>query len=84
MLACKYVDENGSAVMLATKRSAGVTPEVNLTIPLCIGDEACKQGGSALALKSGVDITGCLKHGYQWPHKRTGVLQIVSLNIRSM
>ena len=30
MLVCKYVDENGSAAMLATKRSAGVTPEVNL------------------------------------------------------
>ena len=27
---CKYVDENGSAVMLAAKRSAGVTPKVNL------------------------------------------------------
>ena len=26
----KYVDRNGSAAMLATKRSAGVTPEVNL------------------------------------------------------
>ena len=25
-----YVEENGSAAMLATKRSAGVTPEVNL------------------------------------------------------
>ena len=44
MLARKYVDENGSAAMLATKRSAGVTPEVNLRILLCIGDEACKQG----------------------------------------
>ena len=30
MPACRYVEENGSAAMLATKRSAGVTPEVNL------------------------------------------------------
>ena len=26
----RYVEENGSAAMLAAKRSAGVTPEVNL------------------------------------------------------
>ena len=30
MPARRYVEENGSAAMLATKRSAGVTPEVNL------------------------------------------------------
>ena len=26
----RYVEENGSAAMLAAKRSAGVTPEMNL------------------------------------------------------
>ena len=30
MPARRYVEEIGSAAMLATKRSAGVTPEVNL------------------------------------------------------
>ena len=30
MLVHKYVDQNGSAAMLTAKRSAGVTPEVNL------------------------------------------------------
>ena len=30
--------------MLAAKRSAGVTPEVNLRNPLCIGEEAHKRG----------------------------------------
>ena len=40
---CKYVDWNGFGAMLATKRSAGVTPEVNLRNPLHVGDEACKQ-----------------------------------------
>ena len=30
MPAHRYVKENGSAAMLAAKRSAGVTPEVNL------------------------------------------------------
>ena len=34
MLVHKFVDENGSAAMLAAKRSAGVTPEVNLRILL--------------------------------------------------
>ena len=34
MLVCKYVDENGLAAMLAAKRSAGVTPEVNLREPI--------------------------------------------------
>ena len=30
MTACRYKEENTLATMLATKRSAGVTPEVNL------------------------------------------------------
>ena len=30
MPACRYVEEIGSAAMLAAKRSAGVTPEVNV------------------------------------------------------
>ena len=30
MPGCRYVEEIDSAAMLATKRSAGVTPEVNL------------------------------------------------------
>ena len=30
--------------MLAAKKAAGVTPEVNLRILLCAGDEARKQG----------------------------------------
>ena len=34
MLVRKNVDENGSAAMLATKRSVGVAPEVNLRNPL--------------------------------------------------
>ena len=44
MLVCKDVDRNGSAVMLAAKRSAGVAPEVNLRIPLYVGNKAHRQG----------------------------------------
>ena len=38
----KYVDKNGSAAMLAAKRSAGVASEANLRIPLHTGDKAHK------------------------------------------
>ena len=44
MLIRKYMDENGSAARLTTKRSVGVEPEVNLRNPLCGGNEALKQG----------------------------------------
>ena len=35
---------NGSAAMLAAKRSAGIASEVYLRNPLHTGDEACKHG----------------------------------------
>ena len=34
MLACRYVEENGLAAILAAKRSAGVAAEVNLKEPV--------------------------------------------------
>ena len=43
LLVCKYVYENGSAAMLATKRSKGVAPEVNLRILLHAGNKAYKR-----------------------------------------
>ena len=39
----KYVNQKGSAVMLAIKRSTDVTPEVNLGNPLCKGKEGYQQ-----------------------------------------
>ena len=62
------MDPNVSAVMLATKRSAGVTPEVNLRILLHARKTQTK--GSTLALKPLSDITRSSKQGYQWPHKQ--------------
>ena len=41
---CHMHVEMWSAAMLATKRSAGVTPEVNLRNSLHAGDKACKRG----------------------------------------
>ena len=66
MLVCKYVDENSSAAMLATKKSAGVALKVNLRkhtsrMPL---------GSVNKALKTRGDITRSPKLGYQWPHKK--------------
>ena len=61
---CKYVDQTGSAAMLATKRSAGVTPEVNLRNPLHATERA------TLALKPRTGVAGSPKEGYQWQHKK--------------
>ena len=44
----KYVDENGLAAMLATKRSVGVSPEVNLRILLQASDKTCTWGNPSL------------------------------------
>ena len=44
MIVRKYVDRNGLTAMLAAKRLAGVTPQVNLGIPLHADNKACKRG----------------------------------------
>ena len=41
---CKYVNQNSSAPILTTKRSAGIAPEVNLSNPLQAGNEVYKRG----------------------------------------
>ena len=41
---CRYVDQKGSAAMLTSIQSAGVTPEVNLRNLLCACEDACKRG----------------------------------------
>ena len=51
VLVCRYMDQNGSASMLATKRSAGVTPEVNLGILLGTGNKTWKTGVSVAQQK---------------------------------
>ena len=66
----KYVDNNGSAAMLVTKRSAGVAPKMNLRIPLHAGNKAKKPRGSTLGLKPGADATRSPKQKYQQSHKK--------------
>ena len=46
---CKYLNQKGSAALLAIMKSAGVAPEVKLRNPLHEGKKARK--GSTLALK---------------------------------
>ena len=70
MPAHRYVEEIGSAAMLAAKRLAGVTPEVILRE--CITHTLLPSVNKAahLALKPRGDITRSPKHGYQWPHNK--------------
>ena len=68
---CKYTDWKGSAAMLASLQSAGVTPEVNLRIT-----QVRKQAiGIHPGLKPRADVTTNQKQWYQWPTKRTCILQ---------
>ena len=56
--------------VLATKRSAGVTPEVNLRNPLHSCNKACKLG-----IHCGFETQGRHLNLKQWSHKETDVLQ---------
>ena len=60
---CKYVDQKGSAAMLTSIQSAGVTPEVNLRI-IQVRKHA---KGPTLALKPRTDVTRSPK---QWSLKK--------------
>ena len=65
MPACRYVEKNGSATMLAVKGSAGVAPEVNLRehvthTPLANANKALKPRGG---------ISRSPEQGYHWPRK---------------
>ena len=66
MFLCKYMDQNGSAAMLAIKRSTSVTPEVNL---LCADDEACKRV-NAPWLQNLVQMLAVQNKGISVPHKK--------------
>ena len=71
---CKYVDQNGLAAMLATKRSAGVTPEINLKNPLHTGNETHKWGihpGCRQKCKTGVSVFKKTKKKLIFPDNST-------------
>ena len=65
--------------MLAAKRSAGDVPEVNLRIPLHIGDEAHKQGDPPWPWNQRQMSPEVQQRGISGPTKRTDVLEIFKL-----
>ena len=76
----RWVKENVLVAMLATRRPAGVAPEVNLRkhvtrMPLLSASKAVHPG-----LKPRGDTARSPKQGFQWPHKRTYVLQFLKKN----
>ena len=56
--------------MLASKRVAGVTPEVNFRECLTFMPLASTNKAAHSALKPRGDVTRSPKQGYQWPHKK--------------
>ena len=77
-----YEDQNGSAAMLAAKRSAGVAPEVNLRNALHISDEANQSGNPPWLWNRGQSSPEVQNRGISGPTKRTYVLQ--NFNKRSL
>ena len=71
MPGCRYVEETNLAAILATKRSAGVTPEVNLRK----GVTHMPPPSANKALKPRGDITRSAKQEYQFLHKKDSCLQ---------
>ena len=71
------MDHKSSAAILATKRSAGVAPEVNLRNPLRARDKSRKLGIHP-GFETRKDITRLPKQGYQWPHKKGYVFHFFS------
>ena len=67
----KYVDWNSFATMLAIKRSASVTPEVNLRNPFHTGKEVCKYGDQLRLWNSGQTSPKVQNRGISGPTKKT-------------
>ena len=61
-----YGFKNGSAIILATKRSVGLAPEVNL---ITHNMQVTQMRESTLALKLRANVTRSPVQMYQWPHK---------------
>ena len=74
MLVRKYVDENGSAAILASKRWASVAPEMVYEESVVRRQWSMDMRESTLALKPRADVTRSPKQRYKWPTKTTCVL----------
>ena len=67
---CRYADRKGSAAILTSIQSAGVTPEVNRRNSLHSGDKACKWGIHPGFETQRRRCARSPKQGYQWPHEK--------------
>ena len=68
--ALQVCGRDSSAAMLAAKRSAGVTPEVNLRECVTQTSLPSLNNLPTLTLKPRGDVTRSPKQGYHWPHKK--------------
>ena len=79
MSAYRYIEENGSAAMMATKRSVGVTPEINLrecvtSMPIPSANKAAHSGYETQRRHHQKSKTGVSVAPSKW---LTGVLQTI-------
>ena len=70
MPAYRYMEENSTADILATKRITGVTPEVNLIEHVTHMSPLSMNKAAHSNLKPRGDVTRNPKQGYQCPHKK--------------
>ena len=64
-----YVKENGLAAMLASKRSAGVTPEVNIWECVRYTSQPSVNKAADYGFETQRRLHHKVKQGYQLPHK---------------
>ena len=75
MLVCKYMDQNGLAAMLATKRLAGMAPGINIKESNTYHEEVPKQMNQLMPLKPRVDRNRGTSGPTVAPQERTYVLR---------
>ena len=73
MLVCKYMNQNGLAAMLITKRSAGIAPEDSIAHR----QQSTRVRESTLALRPRAHVTRSPKQRNMAPTKMNDVLQKV-------
>ena len=70
MPARRYMGEIGSAAMLASKRLAGVVPEMNLREHATCTPLQSANKGAHSGFQTRGEVTRSPTHGYQWTHKK--------------
>ena len=71
MPGCRYVEEIGSAAMLAAERSAGVAPEANLRVRVTSMPLSSVNKAAHIGIETQRRHHQKPKTGASWPTKRT-------------